>query len=181
MFSIEAKIFPLIGVSGHLYLEVFDEAGKRLLQVNGFATDKVTGKIKTFGRPFGDKLLVVADGHTVLAGTLGATRDNHPHKGCVLFSGNRDDIDKALAALGQKAREINTKNPAYEILTQNSNTVFMHMVAGLADVLPIDLVMLGAFIHSKPYLPGIKGDFKKTVSVSVQKPLHNLPKKWFRR
>lgn len=173
MFSIEAKIFPLLGVSGHLYLEVFDEAGKRLLQVNGFATDALTGSIKAVGKPFGDKLLAVADGNTVLANTLNATRDCHPHKGCVLFEGSRADIDQALVLLAQKAQEINAKNPAYEILTQNSNTVFMYMVMGLAEVLPLNRTALDTFLHSKPYLPGTKGSFKK--------PTIPPAKKWFRR
>lgn len=36
--TIEAKRLPIFGLAGHLYFEIWDEAGNRVTQINGLAT-----------------------------------------------------------------------------------------------------------------------------------------------
>jgi len=153
-WTIEVKNLPLVGVSGHLYLEIFDGAGNRVLQVNGLATNPATQKPRDIGLP-GDFLKAYVSNTQILSDTIGATRDNHPHKGTVLFRGTQQDIAKAIKAIEKAADQINKLNLRYNFLLQNSNSVFMHIVDVLSDVIPIDFPSLEAARGLKPIFPGI--------------------------
>jgi hypothetical protein len=153
-WTIEAKILPLVGLSGHLYLEIFDEAGQRVAQINGLATDPATQRPRSVGLPT-DHLRAYVSAHALLADTPGSTRDRHPHRGHVLFQGPKADILKAIETAEKAAGRINKLNLAYLVLTQNSNSVFMHMVDAIAEIVPIEFQTLEAVRRLKPILPGI--------------------------
>lgn len=167
--TIEAKILPLAGVSGHLYLEVFDENGCRIAQINGLATDKKTLETKSVGFP-GDLLKThVSDSH-ILASTASSRRENHRHEGCVLFSGTREEIDRALTAAQKRAAELNTLDLPYKLLSLNSNTVFMEMVKAIAKEVDLDWKALKAVTEMRLSFPGLATDFNMAIKKISQTP-----------
>ncbi len=175
--TIEAKILPLVGVSGHLYLEIFDEKGDRLCQINGLATDSKTGKTKSMGLHPEDliKAYISDDCGIVLAASARCARDSHHHQGCVLFEGSREDVMKALDAMRVRAAELNAENAPYKLLSLNSNTIFSEMVKAAAGVIDIDGKALSKLTSSRP-LPGVSTDFNKAVAAHREKPAGKKPR-----
>jgi len=174
--TIEAKILPLVGLSGHLYLEIFDETGLRISQINGLATDSKTGKVKSIGLP-GDviKAYISCDDGILLGASHRCNRHNHSHKGCVLFEGTRKEVDDALDAIRKRAAEINREHASYQLLSLNSNTVFREMVRAAQKVLHVDLNAMNVLLKSKIILPGISTDFNNAVSVLKKAPRPKSP------
>jgi hypothetical protein len=177
VWTIEAKILPLVGVSGHLYLEIFDDNGVRICQINGLATDPKNGRPNDIGLP-GD-LLRAYVGNFVLGDTTKATRDNHPHEGRVLFQGDAVDMFKAIDAAKKAADYINQMEVPYRLLRLNSNSVFSHMVKAMSVVIPIDKQALKEVCGLKKILPGVNGKItdkfkdaasKKTPPTTDKKP-----------
>lgn len=176
--TIEAKILPLAGVSGHLYLEVFDEAGKRIAQVNGFATSAKTGDTRSLGLP-GDLIkayLSCDHGGIVLAASYRCGRDDHAHNGCALFEGTRAEVDLAIDAMRKRAAEINAEKAPYLLLSLNSNTVFSEMVTAAETVVPVDRKALDVLLASKITLPGVATDFTRAVAALKAAPPKAAPK-----
>lgn len=174
--TIEAKILPLVGLSGHLYLEVFDETGLRISQINGLATDSKTGKVKSIGVPSDViKVYISRDDGILLGVSHRCNRDNHGHKGCVLFEGAREEVDDALDAMRKRAAEINFEHASYRLLSLNSNTVFSEMVRAAQKVLPLDLKALSVLLKSKVVLPGVSTDFNNAVSALKKSPKPKPP------
>lgn len=184
-WTIEAKLLPLVGISGHLYLEIFDDKGNRVTQINGFAADPKTHKAHQIGLP-GHVLQAFVTPPVILDETTGATRDNHPHQGQVLYKGTQQDIEKAIAAFEKAAVEINKLNLPYKVFSQNSNSVFMYMVDVLSTALPIRLDGIQKLYDSKWYLPGVnqqilgRGGYeslKKRFNEAAQKKPARAPKR----
>lgn len=172
--TIEAKVLPLAGgLSGHLYLEVFDDCGKRIAQINGFATDKATGQTKAVGFP-GDLLKAHVSETHILASTAECAREEHVHRGIVLFRGTAEDILRALAAAQKRASEINAQDLPYKLLSFNSNTVFMEMVRAIGGAVAIDWEAVESVGMLKLSFPGLSTDFNKAVEVFRQEK--NAPK-----
>lgn len=153
-WTLEAKILPLVGVSGHLYLEVFDDAGKRVCQMNGLATNPKTNQPREIGLP-GDKLKAYVDG-VILSTTQGSDRDHHPHEGRVLFRGDEADVRRAAVAMRAAAKRINALDLPYQLLSLNSNSVFMNMVDAVSEVLPIDKKAVQEMTSMMLALPGVR-------------------------
>lgn len=151
-WTIEVKILPIAAVSGHLYLEIFDDKGQRVRQINGFACDPVTGQQKSVG-VVGDFLRAYVDDSYVLC--AGYNRDNHPHDGRVIYKGDEAGIRRAIKAMEEAAVKINAQNLSYWLFTQNSNSVFMHMLDVMEGQLPIDRKAVGEMLNSRILLPGI--------------------------
>lgn len=166
-YTIEAKILPLAGVSGHLYLEIFDENGDRYAQINGFATDRKTREPKSIGYP-GDLLKVYLS--EVLMGTNSCTRDKHCHAGRAIFEGSRADIDRAYAAAQRRSHELNALELPYKLLSLNSNTIFMEIVRAMQKEISIDEKALKTVAKMRPLFPGLATDFAKAVQKIGRKP-----------
>lgn len=164
-WTVEAKLLPLVGVSGHLYIEIFDDNGNRALQINGLATNRATQQPRYMGLP-GDSLKAYVSNTLILGDTAGATRDYHPHKGQILFAGSQQDIVKVVKAAEEAAKNINQLDLSYLLLAQNSNSIFMHMIDAISSVIPVDFQAVESVCRLKPVLPGInkeiagKGNFK---------------------
>jgi hypothetical protein len=182
-WTIEAKVLPLVaGISGHLYLEVFDAAGQRVCQINGLATNPKTMQPRAMGIA-GDLLKVYFTLGGYLSATVDATQVRHPHKGRVLFSGDRKDAMAAVDAMRTEARRINAADVPYVLLGTNSNTVFMHLVDAMATVVPVDMAAVEDMKKIKRVLPGIyrkidlRGDFGDSArrGDSPRKPPGNNP------
>ena len=175
--TIEVKMLPLVGVSGHLYLEIFDETGKRICQVNGLATDAKTGKTKSMGFP-GDviKAYLSDDCGIILAASARCSRDDHNHVGRVIFEGTREEIDQVIKAMRVRAAEINKVAAPYKIFSLNSNTVFREMVEVAAHIVRIDRAALAEMANSRP-LPGVATDFNKAMKGLKENPKAPKPPK----
>ena len=154
VWTIEAKVLPLVGISGHLYIDIFDDRGIRVCQINGLATNPTTLQPRSMGVP-GDLLKAYVG--TFILTPEGSTRDRHPHPGRVLFQGNREDIMKAIRAAQKAEVQVNQLNLPYRVLSLNSNSVFMHMVEALSSVIAIDQQAVNEMRRIKPILPGIQG------------------------
>lgn len=162
-WTIEAKIYPVTRLGAHLYLEIFDDDGKRVTQLNGLATDRKTGKSRSVGIP-GDALNVYSGRKFVLHDTVNATRDTHPHEGRVLFSGSKEGARKALAAATREARAVNRADLSYKLWSQNSNTVFCRLVEAMAKAVPVDMDAARELAAVKKITPGLKEEFVKTAA-----------------
>jgi hypothetical protein len=155
VWTIEAKLLPFAGISGHLYIEMFDDNGARVCQINGLAITPSTMKPRSIGRPGG--LLNAFVGNFVLPSSENATRDHHPNKGRVLFRGNEEDIAKAIEAAKKEAVYINQLDLPYNLLKLNSNSVFMKMVDTLSTVVDINQQAVEEMRGITKILPGING------------------------
>lgn len=159
--SIHAKRLPL-ALASHMYLDVFDENGQRIAQINGYAVNLTTGGPKAVGIP-GDGLRAFVGMDAVLGMTWSSTRDNHRHKGGAIFEGARAEVDALVKAMQQRAHEINAHKLPYLITALNSNTVFAQMVDALRAQVKIDEAALkstcGLWIA-----PGLSCDFKSAVA-----------------
>jgi len=153
-WTIETKLLSLVGVAGHLYLEIFNDAGERVIQVNGFAADPKTLRPRSVGLP-GDFLKAYVSKTDILEESAGGVRDHHPHPGRVLFEGSKEDVLKAIKAAQEAAEKINSLGLRYHLFTQNSNSVFMYVVEAISNVLPLKLALLQEMIDMKLMLPGI--------------------------
>jgi len=178
VWTIEAKMLPLVGISGHLYIDIFDDNGARVCQINGLATNPLNLKPRDIGLP-GD-LLKAYLGTLVLGGTENATRDHHPHKGRVLFRGDKKDIIKAIEAAIKAADYINQLDVPYRVLTINSNSVFTHIVKAISTVVDLDQQALKEAYGLKKFLPGVNGkitdEFRRAAGKNApQNPPKNPP------
>jgi hypothetical protein len=158
-YSIEAKILPIAGLSGHLYIEIYDDKGARITQVNGFAIHARTGKVKAIGVP-GDRLRAFVDKDRILGVTKHATRDNPVHRGVVLFKGEAPDIVKAITAMQLCAYDINRMDLRYNALTQNSNGVFSAMIDSLQKTIKLEPGAVDKARKLKPWMPGLSACFE---------------------
>ncbi len=171
-WTIEAKIYPVTRLGAHLYIEMFDDDGKRVTQLNGLATDRATGKSRSVGLP-GDALKVYFGREVVLHDTVNATRDTHPHEGRVLFSGSKEDARKALAAAAHEALAVANEDLSYKLWSQNSNTVFCRLVEAMAKAVPLDMDAVRDIAAVKKITPGLKEEFVKTAD--AKKPGRDRP------
>lgn len=167
-YTIEAKVFPITRFSGHLYLEIFDDRGDRVAQINGFSTDAKTKKPKPVGIP-GDLLLAYLQPVRGLICGPSTCRDTHPHKGEVIFEGSRDDVLRALSAIEKRAAELNKMDLPYKLLSFNSNTVFAEMVKAAWTEVAIDARALEKVVKMKPVFPGLSADFNRETKKLAQK------------
>lgn len=154
-WTIEAKILPIAGLGGHLYLDIFDDKGTRIAQINGLSACRKTDKIISVGKP-GDKLKAYVSDKIILATTARFNRDNHPHKGHVIFSGTKDEIMDIIEQTKKLAIEFNTQNFLYQIFSFNSNTVFSAMVHKISQIVPINQEAVRKTIALKAITPGVK-------------------------
>jgi len=154
-WTIEAKVLPLVGVAGHLYLDIFDDEGKRVVQINGFSFSSTGNKITAVGKPT-DKLKAYVTNKVVLSETVGFDRDHHPHEGYVIFSGTKDEVQEVVKQLKELADEFNAKDFFYRAFSFNSNTVFSAMVHKISQIVPIDHEAVDKAIALKKITPGIK-------------------------
>jgi len=137
-WTIEAKVQPLVGIAGHLYLDIFDDEGKRVVQINGFSFSDRTNKITSIGTPE-DKLKAYVTDKVVLVETSGRDRDHQPHDGHVIFSGKKEDVLEVIAALN-----VTEKIHVFWIVT-HIFTVFLAAQRQLSDGL-LDLFWQGIYI-----------------------------------
>jgi hypothetical protein len=139
-FTIEAKQHPLLKTRiGHLYIEMWDAQGNRLEQINGLATDRVTGAAKRVGLPHNQLRAYLNLRDNVWPFGTGNTQATNTHQGAVLFQGSREDVEKALAAAAETAERINTADFAYNLLARsgyNSNSVFNTIALAMQRALP---------------------------------------------
>lgn len=155
-WTIEAKILPLVaGLTGHLYLEVFDSHGHRVAQINGLATDPKTNRPRPMGQN-GDVLRIYIDNQWTLHGTAKAMRDKHPHEGRILFSGTEEEVRRALDVVEIFAKEVNTQNVPYVLLGTNSNTAFVALVEVIEKAVPVDRVAFDQMTHIRKVMPGVR-------------------------
>lgn len=159
---IEAKRFPISGgIAGHLYFEIWKPDGTRFAQINGLATDRVTGIpnavggledqiklwtndiIPTFSNPF----------HIL---NSGVSQSTNMHDGMIIFSGSEQDIISAFLQIESMKEFFNAQDYDYSLLSFNSNSVFSGVAKVLEDVLNIDPQILedakdlGPTISSNP-------------------------------
>jgi hypothetical protein len=187
-WTIETKLLSLVGVAGHLYLEIFNDAGERVMQVNGFAADPKTLRPRSVGLP-GDFLKAYVSNIDILEESAGGVRDHHPHPGRVLFEGSKEDVLKAIKAAQEAAVKINSLGLRYHLFTQNSNSVFMYIVEAISNVLPLNLSSLQEVVDMKLMLPGInkqidgkggypslKKRFNDAGAKNQKKPARKLPR-----
>ena len=154
-WTIEAKVQPLVGIAGHLYLDIFDDEGKRVVQINGFSFSDRTNKITSIGTPE-DKLKAYVTDKVVLVETSGRDRDHQPHDGHVIFSGKKEDVLEVIAALKELAEEFNEKDFLYRAFSFNSNTVFSAMVHRISQIVPVDMEAVDKTIALQKITPGVK-------------------------
>lgn len=154
-WTIEAKVQPCAGFAGHLYLDIFDDAGKRVVQINGFSFCDKTNKITPIGTPK-DKLKAYVSDRIVLAETAGLDRDHQPHRGHVIFSGTKEDVLEVIDKLKELAEEFNSKDFLYRVFSFNSNTVFSAMVHKISQIVPVDMTAVDKTIALKKITPGVK-------------------------
>ncbi len=141
-WTIEAKVYPIAVFAGHLYYEIWDDKGKRVMQINGLATDPITGQVHTAGSD--SDILKIYAGGIVLGGTGDETQYNSTHNGVILFTGSKEDVFKAIDYLNAAASYSNEQQLSYSILASgddkyNSNSAFNSLANVLMDVLPIDI------------------------------------------
>jgi len=154
-WTIEAKVLPLVGVAGHLYLDIFDDEGNRVVQINGFSFSSKGNKITAVGKPT-DKLKAYVSDKVVLVETCAFGREDHPHKGHVIFSGKKDEVLEVIEQLKELAEEFNSKDFFYRAFSFNSNTVFSAMVHKISQIVPINHEAVDKAIALKKITPGIK-------------------------
>jgi uncharacterized protein YqgV (UPF0045/DUF77 family) len=154
-WTIEAKVQPFAGFAGHLYLDIFDDAGKRVVQINGFSFCDKTKKITPIGTPQ-DKLKAYVTNKVVLAETSGLDRDHQPYGGHVIFSGTKEEVLEVIDRLKELAEEFNSKNFLYRVFSFNSNTVFSAMVHKISQIVPVDMEAVDKTIALKKITPGVK-------------------------
>ena len=174
VWTIEAKVLPLAGISGHLYIDIFDDRGIRVCQINGLATHPTTLQPRSIGMP-GD-LLKAYVGNLILT-PEDSTRDRHPHQGRVLFRGNREDIVTAIRAAQKAEAQVNALNLPYRVMSLNSNSVFMHMVEALSAVVAIDQQAVNEMRRIRPILPGIQGKIADHFHDAARKDIPPQPPK----
>ncbi|MEK6746195.1 MAG: hypothetical protein AABY33_04105 [Pseudomonadota bacterium] len=133
VWTIEAKVLP-IGPSGHLYFEIWKDDGTRFMQINGLATDKTTGEVKTVGAD-GDYIEGYVSSNSRINGPETATQFNHPHTGITLFTGSEADVRKAIVYVEAAVSYINAHKQDYSYqgnpddVHQNSNSIWGNEVA----------------------------------------------------
>jgi len=154
-WTIEAKVLPIVGLGGHLYLEIFNDKGERATQINGLSVCRKTNKIISIGKP-GDKLKAYVSNDTILATTSGFNRDNHPHEGHVIYEGTKDEIMDIIQKTKELAEEFNSKDFLYQVLSFNSNTVFSAMVHRISQIVTIDQEAVDKTIALRAITPGVK-------------------------
>lgn len=154
-WTIEAKVQPLLGVAGHLYLDIFDDEGKRVVQINGFSFCDKMNKITAIGTPE-DKLRAYVSEKVVLMETARLDRDHQPHSGHVIYSGTKDEVLEVIDQLKELAEEFNEKDFFYRAFSFNSNTVFSAMVHKISQIVPIDMEAVDKTIALQKITPGVK-------------------------
>ncbi|GEM_PF-5001266 len=156
-WTIEAKVLPLAHFGGHLYLEIFDPEGKRVCQINGLSYSHRFNKIVPMGIP-GDQLKAYVCNRTILGVTSGYNRDNHPHKGYVIYKGSEEDIQKIITATKDLSVQFNDEGFLYNVLSFNSNTVFSSMLQKISEIVDIDQKAVRKAIAIRLITPGVKTD-----------------------
>lgn len=153
VWTIEAKIFPIqygFTLGSHLYIEIFDDAGNRVLQINGLAAIRETGEFKPDGDPSNQLMSNVStEPDDFYIGTSQfATRDNYPYDGEVIFSGTEAQINEAINQIVAATDYINNQNYSYGLLTFNSNTVFSGLIQAMSQAVSIDQQAVQNVINS---------------------------------
>lgn len=95
VWTIEARVHEIVELGGHLYLDIYDDSGNRVIQFNGLAVERPTGNIKTFGGP-NDQLMAFTN--ITLTGT-GTSQSTNPDFGKVIDSGTQAEIEQAISDL----------------------------------------------------------------------------------
>ncbi len=155
--TIEAKVLPLAHLGGHLYLEVFNDEGKRIAQINGLSVSSKTNEIIPIGRPW-DNLKAYVSNNILLAGTRNGNRDSHPHKGYTVCSGTKDEVENAVRQAAKLAKTFNDRHFLYGIFNFNSNTVFSAMLHEVGKTLTVDHEAVNKAVAMRSITPGIKQD-----------------------
>ncbi len=164
VWTIEAKILPLAGMFGHMYLEVFGNDGQRISQINGIAVCRETGKTKAMGSSK-DLLKAYMGDKFTLANTADASRDNHPHKGVVIFEGTEQEVKSILEIIRDRAVLINKTGVPYNLTKCNSNSVFSALIEVIKDKgYKINQKELKKLISFPTIVPGINNPKLKWVN-----------------
>ncbi len=146
-YSIYAYVLPILGFGGHLYLDIYDDSGSRVAQLNGLGVDRETGVPVAFG-DIGDQLMsslypdqTFTDGNFIIEGS-GTSLSTNTHDGELVFSGSQTEIEAVMNALRAYSDFINNQNIVYNPtpttlhgdVNYNSNSVFAGAVKLLTNL-----------------------------------------------
>lgn len=117
---------PIFGKAQHLYLIYTDDSGSKELLRGG----------PEFGNEFGpDELYIINQEYNSKKQDDGSETydwNDGTHVGGTLVSGEEDKILEVWVEMNSTAQNINNEKYDYEILTQNSNTIVMHLARSVS-------------------------------------------------
>ena len=124
------------------------------MQANGFAVCPKSDQILSVGKPTDNLRAFVCD-KRILREAAECTRDQHLHRGHVIYTGSKAEIENVITHLKKGADEFNRQGFKYNVVSLNSNTVFSALIRQMQDIVEIDTEAVFKTVALRKVTPGI--------------------------